>query len=108
MKEIIEFIEVAMTGEPVPIQELLAVSGLPADELQVLIDFGVVAPLAEGERAGFFPGGAVLVVRRAARLRRDFDLSADSLALVMALLERIEATEAQLRELECQLLRGDV
>jgi chaperone modulatory protein CbpM len=51
-----------------------------------------------------FPGQALRQARRAARLRDDFGLNAPGMALALAYLERIDALERRLHELECQLL----
>jgi chaperone modulatory protein CbpM len=85
----------------VAFDELLAVSGLARDELVELVEFGV---LETAGATGFFSTQALVRARRAARLRDDFGLNASGMALALAYLERIDALERRLRELECQLL----
>ena len=93
----------------VALDELLAASGLARAELLDLIELGVFDP-RPGARAADpaswrFSSRAIILGRRAARLRDDFGLNAAGMALALAYLERIESLERRLRELECQLLR---
>jgi len=85
----------------VALDELLAASGLASDELAALVEFGV---LETAGAPGIFSTRALVCARRAARLRDDFELNASGMALALAYLERIDALERRLRELECQLL----
>jgi chaperone modulatory protein CbpM len=93
----------------VALEELLAASGLARAELLELVELGVFDPRpgARGsDQAGRrFSSRAIHLGRRAARLRDDFGLEPAGMAHALAYLERIEALEARLRELECQLLR---
>ena len=81
--------------------ELLAASGLARAELDELVEFGVLEPVGA---PGIFSTHALVRARRAARLRDDFELNASGMALALAYLERIDALEQRLHELECQLL----
>jgi chaperone modulatory protein CbpM len=85
----------------IALEDLLVASGLAREELVELVEFGVLE--SAGDADGF-PGGALRQARRAARLRDDFGLNAAGMALALAYLERIDALERRLRELECQLL----
>jgi chaperone modulatory protein CbpM len=93
----------------VALEELLAASGLARAELLEMVELGVFAPRpgARGsdQATWRFSSRAIYLGRRAARLRDDFGLEPAGMALALAYLERIEALEARLRELECQLLR---
>jgi len=89
----------------VALEELLEVSGLMREELFELVEFGVLQP-AESSGQRLFAARCIVQARRAARLRDDFGLNAPGMALALAYLERIEALEHRLRELECQLLRS--
>lgn len=89
----------------IALEELLAASGLARGELLELVELGVFAPRGADEAAWRFSSRAILLGRRAARLRDDFGLNPPGMALALAYLERIEALEQRLRELECQLLR---
>jgi chaperone modulatory protein CbpM len=97
----------------VALDELLAASGLARGELLELIELGVFDPRPDPGGAGTladqarwrFSSRAIGLGRRAVRLRDDFGLNVPGMALALAYLERIEALERRLRELECQLLR---
>jgi len=97
----------------IAMDELLAASGLARAELLELVELGAFGPRPGarggeplGDPAGWrFSSRTIVLGRRAARLRDDFGLDAAGMALALAYLERIEALERRLRELECQLLR---
>jgi chaperone modulatory protein CbpM len=84
----------------IAIDELLAASGLAGEELAELVEFGALEPAGA---TWTFSTRALVAARRAARLRDDFGLNAPGMALALAYLERIDALERRLRELECQL-----
>jgi chaperone modulatory protein CbpM len=75
---------------------LAEVSGLDSAELQMLVDSGALQPLPEAGSGLAFSSSAMLVVRTARRLRDDFELNPDGLALAMQLLARVEALEREL------------
>jgi chaperone modulatory protein CbpM len=88
----------------VALEELLAASGLVHEEVSELVQFGVFRCV---QQAPFwtFHVRTVRLARRAARLRDDFGLNVSGMALALTYLERIEALEERLRELESQLPR---
>jgi len=87
---------------PVALDELLSASGLAREEVSELVAFGVFQ--LAGDRAVWsFHARTVTLARRAARLRDDFGLNGPGMALALTYLERIEALEGRLNELECQL-----
>ena len=96
----------------VALEDLTQASGLTAQEIIELVEYGVFEPVGadavgRGEpRAWRFAARCIVTGRTASRLRQDFDLSTSGLALVLSLLERIETLERQIRVLEAQLLRG--
>jgi chaperone modulatory protein CbpM len=92
-------------GIEIALEELLATSGLARTELFELVELGVFDPRGTEQAAWRFSSRTVHSARRAARLRDDFGLNPAGMALALAYLDRIEALEARLRELECQLLR---
>ena len=73
-------------------------------EVSELIQFGVFH-LADHAPVWTFHSRTVILARRAARLRDDFGLNVSGMALALTYLERIEALEGRLRELESQLPR---
>ena len=83
--------------------ELCELSGLSEAELRELVDHGVLAPLDPGARAWTFSADRLVLARSARRLRKDFDLDAQGVALVVTLLERLRDLEAELRDLRAKL-----
>ncbi len=90
---------------PVALEELLSASGLAQEEVSELVQFGVFQ-LANRGAVWTFHARTVTLAHRAARLRDDFGLNVPGMALALTYLERIEALEGRLRELESQLPRG--
>lgn len=79
------------------VAELVRQSGLSEDELAVLVDCGALEPRAGGA-AWRFSAQCVVTARTARRLRDDFALDdTHALAILMRLMQRIEALEAELR-----------
>jgi len=92
----------------VALEELAQASGLSAQEIIELVEYGVFEPVGRpGEaQAWRFAARCIVTGRTASRLRKDFDLPTSGLALALSLIERIETLERQVRVLEAQLLRG--
>jgi len=86
--------------------ELCELSGLSEAELRVLVDCGAIAPTDPGARDWTFSADRLVVARSAFRLRRDFELDSQGLALAVALLERVRDLEDELRELRARLPGG--
>lgn len=120
----IEFAEAQWLCEKpeISVEQLAELSGLPAELLRELVDYGALMPLDAPRRADSaqpasadsprgaqahwsFAADCVMAVRAARRLRDDFDLDANALAVALMLIERIQALEAQLREMHSQFPR---
>jgi len=104
----------------ISVEQLAELSGLPAELLRELVDYGALVPLDAPAGAGnarpesasaaaqahwSFAADCVMAVRAARRLRDDFDLDANALAVALTLIERIQALEARLREMHSQFPR---
>jgi chaperone modulatory protein CbpM len=83
------------------IEQLVEVSGLSQREIEELIEDGVIAA-GPGE-AGTVVLQSRLPLRSARRLRDDFELDRNGLALALALLRRIEVLEAALGAMRARL-----
>ena len=81
----------------ITLEELVELSGLPQEVLTELVECGVLEP-AEPSAAWQFTVECITTVRTARRLRDDFELDANALALAVRLLERIRELESQLQE----------
>lgn len=77
--------------------QLIELSGLTEAELRELVDDGALSPLAPESARLTFHAHSVVVARTAGRLRRELDLDAHALAVVMRFFLRIEELEAELR-----------
>ncbi len=89
----------------VTLEELAALSGLSASALRELVEYGALMPVNPQEAGWTFSGYCVVAMRRAVRLRNDFDLDPNALALTLSLLERIQVLEERLRGLHAQTPR---
>lgn|SRR5487761_24645 len=87
------------------LSELSEFSGLAPDDLNELIDYGVITPIEQHTEPMRFPASCVVTAKTAGRLRTDFELDAHAVALAMTLIERTHELEAQLRELGAQFPR---
>lgn len=90
-------------GPDLDLAELSQLSGLPPEIVETLIECGVLAPSPSTQSTSIqqlrFSGECITTVHKARRLQGDFDLDADSLALVMRLFDRIHDLEFELRKL---------
>jgi chaperone modulatory protein CbpM len=107
----------------ISVEQLAELTGLSPEALRKLVDYGALvpvrapAPVAEHEMTGTadsppdpsaqwsFAADCVVAVRTARRLRDDFDLDPNALAVALMLIERIHGLEAQLRELHSRFPR---
>lgn len=78
------------------IEHLVEVSGLSLDEIRYLVEDGVIEPVDASNSAAAFHLVHVLTARQARRLRDDFELDRNGLALALTLLRRIDSLEQAL------------
>jgi chaperone modulatory protein CbpM len=84
--------------------ELAQMCSLSAAELDELVDYGALVPLANDQPGGrHFNAAVVPSLREAARLRADFDLDLFTVSLLLGYLQRIVHLEQQLRALHVNL-----
>lgn len=83
--------------------ELCELSGLSEAELRGLVDCGAIEPADPAASEWTFSADRLVVARSAHRLRRDFDLDPQGLALALALLERVRDLEGELRDLRARV-----
>ncbi|MEO8202452.1 MAG: chaperone modulator CbpM [Betaproteobacteria bacterium] len=89
----------------VTLAELASLSGLPDEVLRELVDCGALAPLDPREGDGTFSAHYVVSMRTAGRLRSDFELDANALAVALSFIERIRELEEQLHAARAQAPR---
>jgi chaperone modulatory protein CbpM len=85
------------------IAQLVERSGLTEDELQALVDCGALEPRDAAANAWSFSARCIVTARTARRLRDDFALDdAHAAAVVLRYMQKVEALERQLRDLEAR------
>ncbi|MEO6421312.1 MAG: chaperone modulator CbpM [Candidatus Nitrotoga sp.] len=85
------------------LSDLAKLSGLPEAELSELVDCGALEPVNTVSSEWIFDAGCLVVAKTACRLRNDFELDTQGLAVALTLLARIQNLETQLHELRAQL-----
>lgn len=78
------------------IDHLAEVSGLSVEEIEDLVETGVIVPDNPRAQPQYFQLRYVVTVNTARRLRDDFQLDRHGLALALRLLRRIEELETEL------------
>ena len=91
------------TGEIVTYAELTQVCRISAAELDELVEYGALVPVATRPEQRVFHRTCVTTVRVACKLRRDYDLDLFTVALLVEHLSRIEQLESEVRLLRSQL-----
>ena len=84
------------------IEHLVEVSGLSLEEIEDLIETGVIVPAEPSAAPPVFNLHYVVTVKTARRLRDDFQLERHGLTLALTLLRRIGDLEAALVALQAQ------
>ena len=87
-------------------QNLIEVSGLSHEELDDLIENGVIAPVDANTQPMSFQLRYIVVASMARRLRDDFELDRHGVALAMTLMQRIEELEMELNAVRARLGHG--
>lgn len=82
--------------------DIVELSGLPEAELRALVECGVLAPADPTAAEWRFGADCLLAARAACRLREDFELDSQGLAVALTLMERIHDLERQLGELRAR------
>jgi chaperone modulatory protein CbpM len=92
-------------GGEMSFAQLVEYSGLSEHELRELIDYGALSPQDPAAQPWSFDASALRAARLAERLRRDFELDANALSLVLSFVARIEELEEELRALRAGVAR---
>ena len=103
----IELTEVLWLNEhhELPVMQLAELSGLSEAEIHELVDYGAIVPIDPDAAQRTFDAQCIVAARTACRLRDDFDLNTQGLALALTLLDRVHDLEAELRDLRARLPR---
>jgi len=84
------------TSDTCSFDHVVEISGLSKDELLDLIQTGAIEPSSRDRDNYVFHTQCIAVARTARRLRDDFELNSQGLALALSLLRRIDELEAEL------------
>ena len=74
--------------------ELTQLSGLTISDLQHLLDNGVLSP--HDHESNQFSSTSIILLRKVARLKEDFELDVNGMCLSLTLLQKINTLEQQL------------
>jgi chaperone modulatory protein CbpM len=89
----------------VTLLELAECSGFAEAELRELVELGALEPVDIDAPEWHFSAQCISSARAACRLRNDFELDSQGLALVLSLLDRVQELEAALQRLNARLPR---
>ncbi|MDP4076341.1 chaperone modulator CbpM [Acidovorax sp. A1169] len=84
----------------VSLSDLSRASGLTAQELEELVEYGAIAPMAPEQAEQHFSAECVVPLRAAVRLRVAYDLDMFTVVLLMDGLRRIEVLTQRITVLE--------
>ena len=87
----------------VTLTQLVRASGLPESELVELVRYGALLPRDPGAATWTFESRSLAVVKKASRLRHDFELDPHGVSVVLRYLERIAELEEEIRDLRARL-----
>jgi len=85
------------------LDELAEYSGLSHAELAELVALGAIEPDLSPAAGYVFRSQTIVVARTARRLRDDFELDTQGMAMALNLLQRIQALEARLAAADARL-----
>ncbi|MCC7484348.1 MAG: hypothetical protein IT529_05115 [Burkholderiales bacterium] len=91
--------------EALTLADLVSLTGLSEPYLRELVDYGTLTPLDPQAPQWAFAATCLATVRAAGRLHASFELEPCALALVLSLIGRIDALEAELAEARARLPR---
>ncbi len=88
--------------ETIDATELARACAMTLEELDELVDYGALVPVQAAPQR-VFSAECVAPLRKASRLRADFELDLFTVAMVLGYLARIDALEQQLQSLKAHL-----
>ena len=91
------------TGTIITLTELAQCCGLSDADLEELVDYNALAPLADTATERTFSAHWVMPLRTAARMRLDFDLDVFTMAILLGQLIQIDLLQRQVQSLKAQL-----
>lgn len=91
--------------ETVSLAELSQVCGMSMDELDELVDYGALVPLAPSSSKpdDLYSAACIVQLRTVCKLRLDFDLDVFTAAVLLGYLDRIAELQRQVISLQARL-----
>lgn len=89
-------------GATLSLVELSTVSAISTTDIEELMGYGALQPLNPDHTALQFSGLCVVPLRKAEKLRRDYDLDLFTVVIMMDFLQHIDRLESQLTSLQAQ------
>jgi chaperone modulatory protein CbpM len=86
--------------------ELCTSCNVEADWIAQLVEYAIIEPVGQTRSDWQFASLSLVRVAKAKRLSRDLDLSPSGLALVLDLLDEIDALRSRLQTFETQTAEG--
>ena len=80
----------------VSLDELVELTGLSLQELQLLVESGALVPHNLDANTWQFSSHCIVSIRKLSRLKQDFELEQNALGLLLVFLERIRVLEFKL------------
>ncbi|BCO28821.1 hypothetical protein MIZ03_3731 [Rhodoferax lithotrophicus] len=87
----------------ITLSELVECCGISTEELDELMAYNALVPLAGQGQELAFSAQWVMPLRKACKLRVDFDLDLFTVAILLENLKRIEVLEHQVQSLQAQV-----
>ena len=81
---------------PIALSDLADLSGLSQAELLMLTEYGVFSPADPAAANPSYPADCLVTARVAFRLRKDLELNLEGLALVLNLMQQMQALKTEL------------
>lgn len=97
-------------GEVCSAQHLAEVSGLSVEEIEELVEMGVLSPVeapgvqVSSVQSRSFHLRCIVTVKAARRLRDDFELDRNGMVLALTLLQRIDALQDEVGALRARIV----
>ena len=82
----------------VSLDELVELTGLSLQELQLLVESGALVPHNLDANTWQFSSHCIVSIRKLSRLKQDFELEQNALGLLLIFLERIRVLEFKLHQ----------
>ncbi len=101
-KAVVELVAGEIVEEEIELTlaDLCRTSRLPAETIIEFVELGIIEPAGRSPRQWRFRGGCLQRIRSVQRLGRDLGIGPPGAALVLDLVDEIEALRARLRRLE--------